>query len=145
MKRSWLKMAVVFFAFASGSLFAVEPSAEHRAAALAFLEAKGTPRLLERNCRLMLEKQLAAAPGYAEHRAELEKFYLSAFGFEALKDELVKMYAAEYSVDELKRLAGFYSSPLGRKAVSVEEKLVPAFSALLERKAKERVKAAGGR
>ena len=122
-----------------------ELSETHRAAALEFLRAKGTPQLLERNGRIMLEKQLAAAPEYAEHRAELEKFYLSTFGFEALKDDLAAMYAAEYSEDELKNLTAFYSTPLGRKSVTVEEKLVPAFSALLERRTAERVKAAQGR
>ena len=122
-------------------LGAAETSASHRAAALAFLEAKGTPALLERHCRLMLEKQLAAAPEYAEHRDAFAKFYRDTFGFDALKDELVKLYTAEYSEAELRELANFYNSPLGKKSVAVEEKLIPAFAELLERRAKEAVKA----
>ena len=138
-------MKIVFWCFAAllslcAAAGGAEISAEHRAAALEFLKAKGTPRILDRNCRLMLEKQLAAAPEYAKHRAELEKFYFSTFGFDALKDELAVMYASEYSPEELAELTKFYSSPLGRKTVEVEEKLVPAFSALLERRARESVK-----
>ena len=122
-------------------LGAAETSASHRAAALAFLEAKGTPAILERHCKLMLEKQLAVAPEYAAHRDALAKFYRDTFGFEALKDELVKLYAAEYTEAELRGLADFYNSPLGKKSVAVEEKLIPAFAELLERRAKEMVKA----
>ena len=121
-------------------LGAAEAEISHREAALEFLRAKGTPELLERHCKLMLEKQLAAAPQYAEHRDALAKFYRDTFGFEALKDELVKLYTAEYSETELRELTRFYSSKLGRKSVAVEEKLIPAFAELLERRAREMVK-----
>lgn len=133
MKRMLLSLLLLGCVVVCGG----EISASRRAAALAFLKAKGTPQLLERNCRLMLEKQIAAVPEAAEHRAELEKFYLSTFGFEALKEALVELYAAEYTEEELKELAAFYASPLGRKSVAVEEKLVPAFAELLERRARE--------
>jgi len=121
---------------------AAEFSAGHLAAAAAFLEAKGTPRLLERNCRLVVEKQLAASPELADHRAELEKFYNDIFGFAALKEDLTRMYAAEFSEAELRRLAEFYSTPLGRKLALTEEKLVPEIYGLMERRAAEKVKAA---
>ena len=122
-------------------LGAAEVAPPHREAALEFLRAKGTPELLERHCKLMLEKQLAVAPEYAEHREALAKFYRDTFGFEALKDELVKLYTAEYSEAELRELTRFYSSELGRKSVVVEEKLIPAFAELLERRARETLKA----
>ena len=118
---------------------AAEISASHRAAALEYLEAKGTPQLLARNCRTMLERQIALTPEYAKHRAELEKFYLDTFGFPALKDELIAMYVREYSEAELRELAKFYRSELGRKSVAVEEKLVPEFAELLERKVREKL------
>ena len=135
-------LSVVLLTLIAGAVFSTEPAETHRAAALEFLQAKGTPQILERNCRAMLERQLAAAPEYAEHRAELEKFYYGTFGFDALKDELVDMYAREYTEAELRELTAFYLSPLGRKTVAVEEKLVPAFAALLERKVREKVSAA---
>ena len=122
-------------------LGAAEIAASHREAALEFLRAKGTPELLERHCKLMLEKQLAVSPEYARHREALAKFYHDTFGFEALKEELVKLYANEYSEAELRELTRFYSSELGRKSVAVEEKLIPAFAELLERRAKEMLKA----
>ena len=135
LKTFSLVMALV----AVSLLGAAEAAPAHREAALEFLRAKGTPKLLERHCKLMLEKQLAAAPQYAEHRDALAKFYRDTFGFEALKDELVKLYTSEYSEAELRELTRFYSSELGRKSVAVEEKLIPAFAELLERRAKEMV------
>jgi len=122
-------------------LGAAEAAPAHREAALEFLRAKGTPELLERHCKLMLEKQLAAAPEYAEHRDALAKFYRDTFGFEALKDDLVKLYTSEYGEAELRELTRFYTSELGKKSVAVEEKLIPAFAELLERRAREMVKA----
>ena len=131
-------MAALFAAFA---VSAAEPTASHRAAAIEYLEAKGTPQLLENTCRTMLEKQLAAQPELAEHREKLLEFYRGAFGFAALQDDLAAIYAREYTEEELRELARFYRSPLGRKSVAVEEKLVPEFAALLERKVKEKAAA----
>ena len=136
MRKFFLSAALVLTAFA---VPAAEPTASHLAAAVEYLEAKGTPQVLERICRTMLEKQLAAAPELAKHRDELLKFYRGAFGFAALKDELAAIYAREYTEEELRELALFYRSPIGRKSVAVEEKLVPAFAELLERKVREKI------
>ncbi|MBO4427787.1 MAG: DUF2059 domain-containing protein [Bacteroidales bacterium] len=138
---SFKPFSLVMALVAASLLGAAEIASSHDEAALEYLRAKGTPELLERHCKLMLEKQLAAAPEYAEHREALAKFYRDTFGFEALKDDLVKLYTAEYSEAELRELARFYSSELGRKSVAVEEKLIPAFAELLERRAKATVKA----
>lgn len=135
------KLSVVAAIFAAVLLHAAEIADSHREAALEFLKAKGTPALLERQCELMLEKQLAAAPEYKDMRDTLAKFYRDTFGFEALKDDLVKLYAAEYSEAELRELTRFYNSGLGRKSVTVEEKLIPALSELFERRVTETVKA----
>lgn len=129
-------------ALAALTVCAAEPTAAHRAAAVEYLEAKGTPQLLERTCRTILEKQLAAQPELAGHREKLLGFYRRAFGFDALKDDLAAIYAREYSEAELRELTRFYRSALGRKSVAVEEKLVPEFAALLERKIGEAVAAA---
>jgi len=136
--RKFILAVVLAAAFAA---YAETPES-HRAAALEFLEAKGTPQLLARNCRTMLERQLAVSPEYAKHRAELEKFYFDTFGFAALKDELIAMYVREYSEAELRGLTRFYRSELGKKSVAVEEKLVPEFAELLERKVREKLGAA---
>ena len=130
---------IFFLLLAAGVVSAVEISESHRAAALEFLKAKGTPQILERNCRTMLERQLAMSPEYVKHRSELEKFYFDTFGFAALNDDLVAMYVREYSETELRELAKFYRSELGRKSVAVEERLVPAFAELLERKVREKL------
>ena len=138
MRKFFMIAALVFAAFA---VSAAGPTASHLAAAVEFLEAKGTPQLLERTCRTMLEKQIAAAPELAAHRDKLLEFYRGAFGFAALKDDLAAIYAREYTEAELRELARFYRSPLGQKSVAVEQKLVPEFAALLERKVREKAAA----
>ena len=134
-------LAITAAVFHVLAVFAAEPTASHRAAAIEYLEAKGTPQLLERTCRTILEKQLAAQPELAAHQKQLLEFYRGAFGFAALKDDLAAIYAREYTEEELRELIRFYHSPVGKKSVAVEEKLIPAFAELLERRAKEAVKA----
>lgn len=135
------RIFIAFAAFAAAVCFAAEPTASHRAAAIGFLEAKGMPRLLERHCRTIVEKQISVEPSLAEHREKLLHFYRGAFGFDALKDDLAAIYAREYTEAELRELIRFYSSPVGKKSVAVEEKLVPEFAALLEKKIREAVSA----
>ena len=62
------KFLVIAALFAAVAVRAAEPAASHRAAAVDFLVAKGTPQLLERQCLLMVEKQIALQPKLAEHR-----------------------------------------------------------------------------
>ena len=139
------KILAALLAFCAVAVFAADPTASHRAAAVEFLEAKGTPQLLENTCRTILAKQIAIQPQLAKHREKLLEFYRRALGFEALKDDLAAIYAREYTEDELRELIRFYRSPVGRKSVAVEEKLVPEFAALLERKIGEAVAAMQGK
>jgi len=128
------KFFAVFLMFCAVAVCASEPSVSHRAAAIEYLAAKGTPQLLENTCRTILAKQIALQPQLAEHREKLLAFYRRALGFEALKEDLAAIYAREYTEEELRELIRFYRSPVGKKSVAVEEKLVPEFAALLERK-----------
>jgi len=138
--RKFFLMAALF---AASAVFSAEPTASHRAAAREFLIAKGMPELLESQCRLMVDKQIAMQPKLAEHREKLLDFYRGAFGFEALKDDLVDIYAAELSEAELRELIDFCKTPVGKKLAVLNAKLVPALAELFERKVKEKA-AAGG-
>ena len=137
--RKFFLMAALFAA--SAVLFA-EPTASHRAAAREFLIAKGMPEMLESQCRLMVDKQIAMQPELAAHREKLLDFYRGAFGFEALKDDLVNIYAGELSEAELRELIEFCKMPVGKKLAVLNVKLVPALAELFERKVKEKAAAA---
>ena len=139
--RKFLPIAILAAAFAVNAVNAAEPTAEHLAAAVEYLEAKGTPQLLEIECRTMADKQVKLQPELAKHREKLLEFYRGAFGFAALKDDLAALYAKEYTEEELRELTRFYRTPLGQKSVAVEEKFVPAFAELLERKIREKAAA----
>jgi len=138
MRKIFLIAALTMSVF---TVFSAEPTASHLAAAVEYLEAKGTPRLLETQCQTLAEKQIKLQPELAEHRETMLEFFRGAFGFAALKDELAAIYAQKYTEEELRELTRFYRSPLGRKSVAVEEKLIPAFAELLERKVREKAAA----
>ena len=124
------------------ALPAAEPTTAHRAAAVEFMKKSGTPELLERQCKLMVEKQVQAQPELAGVRDKLLDFYRGAFGFEALKDDLAAVYAREFTEEELRELIRFYGTPLGKKYVSVNEKLIPELAEIFERKVREKAAAA---
>ena len=54
-----------------------------------------------------------------EHRASFVKvmqaFMTKYYTWDALKDNFAKLYAAEFTENELKQLAAFYDSPIGKK------------------------------
>ena len=135
-------ICILILASAAFALPAAEPTESHRAAAIEFMKESGTPELLERQCRLMVEKQVQAQPELAAHKDKLLDFYRGAFGFEALKDDLAAVYAREFTEEELRELIRFYDTPLGRKYVSVNEKLIPELAEIFERKVREKAAAA---
>ena len=134
MRKFLLIAALTFGAFA---VFAAEPTASHLAAAVEYLEAKGTPRLLELECQTMVDTNIRLQPELADYRAKMLEFYRGIFGFAVLKEDLAAIYAREYTEEELRELTRFYLSPIGKKSVAVEGKLVPEFAKLMERKTRE--------
>ena len=134
-------LLTVLLTLTAVAALAAEPTASHRAAAREFLIAKGMPEMLESQCRLMVDKQIAAQPELAEHRDKLLEFYRGAFGFEALKDDLAEIYAGELSETELRELIEFCNTPVGKKIAVLNVKLVPALAELFERKVKEKAAA----
>ena len=141
MKTIFLLLACAFVcgtvsAAGSEKSAAPAPSPAAERAATAFLEAKGTPRLLERNVAEMIKQQCAAAPEMAPYRSVLERVYREYFGFDALKADLVRYYLSKFSPAELEELTRFYSSPTGRRLVEAEAGLVPVTAELLVRQSK---------
>ena len=103
--------------------------------AMEFLRAKGTPQLLERNCRVMMDQQLTAAPELKKFRPEMEAFFAKVFGFDSLGEELAKIYLKKFTVDELQELTVFYRTPVGRKLAASESESAPEIAALLTKRA----------
>lgn len=52
----------------------------------------------------------------ASYLKVMSAFMAKYFTWDVLKDRLDKIYAAEFTEDELKQLAAFYNTPLGKKA-----------------------------
>lgn len=135
------KIFLIAALLAACAVFAAEPTDSHRAAAVELLLARGMPEILESQCLLMADKQIAAQPELAEHREKLLEFYRGAFGFAALKDDFVEIYAKEFTEAELRELTRMYNTPVGKKATAFNAKLVPILADLLERKIREKAAA----
>ncbi len=101
------------------------------AAAIEFLEAKGTSDLLRNSFGTMIDAQIKAVPELKPYREVLEQFFTENLGFDALKNDLAKIYLREFNVSELSELLSFYRSPTGMKFAKVESALAPEFSLLI--------------
>lgn len=96
------------------SLFAADEA--HRKAAADLLEATNTRKVMDSTMDQMLEAQIKANAQLAPLRGVMKQFLNKHLGYDSMKDDLITLYTEEFTEDELKQLAAFYQSPVGKKA-----------------------------
>ena len=113
----------------SSSAFA-EPSEEAIAAAEELSKVMGVKEEMKSGFDAMLPlidqqaKQLGlSAAQTAELRGIYKAWFENDFDHEALARKSTLLYAEHFTVEELKELAEFYKSPLGKKTIEVLPKL----------------------
>jgi uncharacterized protein len=73
---------------------------------------KGLPVLAEQ----LVESQIKQNPQLASQRDIFQKFFNKYLNWESVKDDTITVYTQEFTEPELKKLAEFYKTPLGKKA-----------------------------
>ncbi len=111
-----LALVAVAFVTAGGTAGADDKS--HKAAAEQLLKAADVEKNLEKVIDVVLEQQLKANPQLAPAKVVMQKFFKRHLSYTALKDDMIKLYVEEFTEDELKKLADFYATPLGKKMVT---------------------------
>lgn len=89
----------------------------HRAAAEKVLEVTNTEDTMKKSIANVLDMQTKAQPALGQFRPVMEKFFAKHLSYAAIKEELIDLYVTEFTEEELKGLADFYATPLGKKAV----------------------------
>ena len=115
--KSIICTLAVIFICAMGAKGQSALSASHLKAAEAVLMASNTSGNLEITYQNIIKTSSANVP--EENREKyieiMTRFMNKYMGWDALRAELTTIYAEEFTEAELKELAKFYASPLGKK------------------------------
>jgi hypothetical protein len=89
----------------------------HTAAAEDFLRAMNMEETTKQTLDQMLAVQIQQQPGLAAFKDVMRTFLQKHLSYAAIKDGMVELYKAEFTESELKELAAFYRTPIGKKSV----------------------------
>lgn len=117
MRSHFLTCLTLAFLLAAGAR-AQEPSASHLQAAEDLLQTTNYPALLERNIEAMLEAEITANPQLKPFKDIMHQFMIKYLSWETLKPEAKRIYVEAFTEAELRELAAFYQTPLGKKALT---------------------------
>jgi len=116
-----MKTFIAAAVLAVGILTAAGPTAAQSpgrlAAAEDLLVAMNAERMYERSLDQMLSAQLEANPDLAPFAPVMKQFFRDFVSWEAVRPEHLRVHAERFSEAELRELATFYRTPLGRRVI----------------------------
>ncbi len=116
MRRTSLCLVMVAMIGAT-SLRASADETSHRAAAEEVLKLANTEKVMQASIDTTLAAQMKANPALLPVKDVMKKFFAKHLSYAAIKDDLITVYTEEFTEDELKQLAAFYRTPVGRKSI----------------------------
>lgn len=115
-------LAVLAVGFLAIGARASADEKSHRAAAEDFLKATGIEKTFDQIIDQSIEQQAKSNPMLVQLKPVLKKFMSQHFNYQVLKDDLIKIHMEEFTEEELKEIAAFYRTPIGKKAI---QKMLP--------------------
>jgi hypothetical protein len=114
--RMMLYGCLIIIALGLQPFIAMGGEQSHRKAAETLLSVmevdKSPPKLVAQ----VLESQLQQNPQLVPHREAMQRFLTKYLNWESVKEDTITAYTQEFTEPELKQLAEFYKTPLGKKA-----------------------------
>ena len=114
-------VASVLLLFTSTLAIADAPGGD---AALQLMDAMDMRTLLAQTIEQVTEAELRKNPALAPYRNVFLKFMNKHMGYDSTRADLAALYAEAFTPDELRTLAAFYRTPLGRKTVQKLPELI---------------------
>jgi hypothetical protein len=136
MKKLFLALAFAL-ASATAAHAQAEPTPEHVAVAMDALAAMDIETQLSASIEMALQLQMQQQPMLAQVEEPMRAFFRKHMSWDALKDEYSTIYARQFTIDELRQLAAFYRSPVGRKLSSASPVLMQQGAELGQRRVQE--------
>lgn len=112
-------------------------SAGQRKAAEELLTAANSEQNLTVTIDRMLASQIEQNPGMKTVEPEMRAYITKYMSWSAMKEDMVQLYAREFTEKELKELAKFYQTPIGRKTIEKMPQLMAASMEIGQRRMQE--------
>jgi len=112
-------------------------SAGQRKAAEELLMAANSEQNLTVTIDRMLASQIEQNPGMKAVEPEMRAYITKYMSWGAMKEDMVQLYAREFTEKELKELAKFYKTPIGRKTIEKMPQLMAAGMEIGQRRMQE--------
>ncbi|MET4107250.1 DUF2059 domain-containing protein [Hymenobacter sp. UYP22] len=112
-------------------------SASQRKAAEELLAASNSEKNLTESIDRMLASQIEQNPGMKAVEPEMRAYITKYMSWNAMKEDMVQLYAREFTEKELKELAKFYQTPIGRKTIDKMPQLMTASMEIGQRRMQE--------
>ncbi|WP_426490782.1 DUF2059 domain-containing protein [Hymenobacter sp. 102] len=112
-------------------------SASQRKAAEELLAATNAEKNLTTSIDRMLAMQIEQNPGMKTVEPEMRAYITKYMSWSAMKEDMVQLYAREFTEKELKELAKFYQTPIGRKTIDKMPQLMAASMEIGQRRMQE--------
>jgi uncharacterized protein len=108
-----LLFAVAIAAAIASTAFADTKS--HRKAAEEVLETLGVQAQVDKSIDQSLEAQAKAEPAMVPFKDVVKKFMTKHMSYASLKEDFITAYVDAFTEEELKEIAAFYKTPIGKK------------------------------
>jgi hypothetical protein len=112
-------MTRVLLLVAAAMLFLVQSAAadeaSHRQAAEDFMIASNVNVAMDAATTQMLDLQIKQNPAIAKLKDVMRAFLTKYISYAAIKEDLMTIYCEEFTEEELKAMAAFYRTPVGKK------------------------------
>lgn len=111
-----------------------EPTPARTAAAEQLIASMDLEHTYAKTMEMMVQSQIRQNPQMAQVEGILRSFFAKYVGWEQVRADMVRIYALTYTEDEMRQLAAFYQTPLGRRLVETTPELAQRSSELTQRR-----------
>lgn len=103
---------------------------EARQAAEALFKALDYAKSYDETIQRLVDSQIQQMPVLAPYKPEMLAFLNKYMSWDSIKEEVIVMYSETFTAQELRELAAFYQTPLGKKALKKMPELVAKGAAM---------------
>ncbi|WP_207492141.1 DUF2059 domain-containing protein [Aridibaculum aurantiacum] len=135
--RKIFLLAVLAFSISFTYAQAQQEKTSHYKAAEDLMMAMNMPQNVDATIPQMVELQIQGNPMMASKKDAFTAFMMKHVSWQAIGDEMTKIYMQEFSEADLKALAVFYKTDLGKKLAASHNALTMKGSHLGQRKVQE--------
>lgn len=116
---------------------AQEPTPARIALAEQLMTAADMQRNYQRTMDVMIQQQMRQNPMLQQFEPTMRSFFDKYLSWSEVRGDMVRVYALTYTEDELRQLATFYQTPLGRRVMETAPEIAARSAELTQRRLME--------